>query len=349
MSRFWPHFFLLSILEGLAALAALLSIPSEGLSLARLALLAVILLPLAATGWLFLRSLDADWRARHLDATARPGFFRALAFFCSLLFLTSGLLLFLLRYLNPEATASYFVRARPALAYLLLLAAQTALWLAALRNGIHLQILQTRRAVFVSAGIVFAVFVILWLIVIFTGLGITKDTSYWGEPGVPILGWQLLLVLLIGFVFVNYQLPITNYHLPSTFSRRTDLLLPLLIWLLAVGLWMSVPLTSLRNSFYAPIQPPYSQPFPASDASYYDSDAQSLLMGYGFVHPIPTRPLFILFLAGLHALLGQEYARLVLGQTLVFALLPVALYFLGKKLRSRAAGLTVALLAPFAS
>jgi 4-amino-4-deoxy-L-arabinose transferase-like glycosyltransferase len=45
--------------------------------------------------------------------------------------------------------------------------------------------------------------------------------------------------------------------------------------------------------------------------------------------------------------LGQEYARLVFGQTLVFVLLPVALYFLGKLLHSRAAGLTVALLAIF--
>jgi hypothetical protein len=341
MSRFWPHFFLISILEGLAALAALFSIPGEGLSLARLALFGVILLPLAVSGWLFFRSLNADWRVRWLEATARPNFYRALVMFSSLLFLTSGLLLFLLRYLNPEATASYFVRARPALTYLLLLAAQTALWLTALRNGIHLKILQTRRAVFVSTGIVFAVFVILWLIVIFTGLGITKDTSYWGEPGVPILGWQLILALLVGILssFI--------FHLSSRSSRLTSFLLPFFIWLLALGLWMSVPLTSLRNSFYAPIQPPYSQPFPASDASYYDSDAQSLLMGYGFVHPIPTRPLFILFLTGLHALLGQEYARLVLGQTLIFALLPVALYFLGKQLHSRAAGLTVALLAIF--
>jgi hypothetical protein len=185
MSRFWPHFFLLSILEGLAALAALFVIPGEGLSLARLALFVIILLPLAASGWLFVRSLNADWRAHHLEPTAHPKLFRALTIFCSLLFLTSGLLLFLLRYLNPEATATYFVRARPALTYLLLLAAQTVLWLTALRNGIHLQSAWTRRAVFVSAGIVFAVFLVIWLVIIFTGLGITKDTSYWGEPGVP--------------------------------------------------------------------------------------------------------------------------------------------------------------------
>ena len=340
MSRFWPYFFLLSILEGLAALAALIVIPGEGLSFARLALAGVILLPLAASGWLFVCSLDGDWRVRYLDPTARPNFFRVLAICSSLLFLTSGLLLFLLRYLNPEVTAPYFVRARPALTYILLLSAQAFLWLTALRNGVHPQSIRMRRAVFVSAGIVFAAFLVIWLIVILTGLGITKDASYWGEPGVPILGWQLILSLLAGFLFLFYALR-------CTFSARTDTLLAFIIWLLAIGLWMSVPLTTLRNSFYAPITPPYNQPFPSSDAAYYDSDAQSLLAGYGFVHPIPTRPLFILFLAGLHALLGQDYARLILGQTLVLALLPVALYFVGKQLHSRAAGLTVALLAIF--
>jgi hypothetical protein len=79
----------------------------------------------------------------------------------------------------------------------------------------------------------------------------------------------------------------------------------------------------------------------------YDSLAQSILAGNGFIGTIPPRPLYILFLAGLHALFGQDYGRVILGQTLVFALLPVALYFLGKCLQSRAAGVTVALFAIF--
>ncbi len=336
-----PPFFLLSILEGLAALAALLVIPSEGLSLARLALIGAILLPLVASIYFFIRSLNVDWRARVTAAlTARPNFSRVLAFSSSLLFLTFGLLLFLLRYYNPEATASYYVRARPALTYLLLLAAQSSIFVALLRNGFHPDAIQSRRPIFKSTGFIFAFFILLWLIVIFSGLGITKDASYWGEPGVPILGWQLAIALLAGLLF-------TFYVLPFTFSSRSDLFIALAIWLLAFAVWMSVPLTSLHNSFYAPITPPYNQPFPASDAAYYDTDAQNLLMGSGFVHSIPTRPFFILFLAGLHALFGQEYARLVLGQTLVYALLPVALYFLGKQLHSRAAGVTVALLAIF--
>ncbi|MFZ5856963.1 MAG: glycosyltransferase family 39 protein [Chloroflexota bacterium] len=337
-----PPFFLLSVIEGLAALVALFLIPSEGISLARLALMGVILLPFAASLYFFIRSLNTDWRARVTAAlTARPGLLRALAFASPLLFLTFGLVLFLLRYYNPEATASYYVRARPALTYLLLLAAQTSLWLNALRNGIHFKSMKMRRAVFVSAGIVFTGFIVLWLVIVLTGFGVTKDTSYWGEPGVPILGWQLLIALIVAFLASSI------FHLSSFSSRRISILIPVFVWLLAFVLWMSVPLSSLRNSFYAPITPPYNQPFPASDAAYYDTDAQNLLMGNGFVHSIPTRPFFILFLAGLHTLFGQEYARLVLGQTLVYALLPVALYFLGKQLHSRAAGVTAALLAIF--
>jgi len=378
MSRFWPHFFLLAFIEGLAALAALFLIPAESLSLARLALVGAILFPLAASGWMFVRSLDGDWRARALDPTAYPRIFRALAISSPLLFLTFGLILFLLRYLDPAATASYYERARPALTYLLLLAAQTSLWLAALRNGIHLKSMWTRRAVFVGAGIVLAVFLAVWLLIALTGLGITEDPSYWSEPGVPILGWQLLLALLFSalcllpsaFRFLPsafrllpsasrplssaFRPPSASRSLPSAFRPLPSAFRPLpsafrplpsALYLLALVLWLSVPLTSLRNSFYAPITPPYLQPFPASDAAYYDTSAQSLLLGFGFVQHIPTRPLFIVFLAALHALLGQDYARLIFGQTLLLALFPVALYFLGKRLHSRAAGVTVALLA----
>ncbi len=334
-----PLFFLLSVLEGIAALAALFLIPSERLSLSRLALIGAILFPLLVSIWTFIRSLDVDWRARVADAlTARPNLSSALAFSSSLLFLTLGGLLFLLRYLNPEATASYFVRARPALTYLLLLAAQSSIALAIFRHGLHFDNLQSHRPAFKSTGFIFVFFILLWLLIYFTRLGLTKDTSYWGEPGVPILGWQFILAIIISSFFTFYALRFSE-------SRRD--FLPLLLYLLAILLWLSVPLTSLRNSFYAPITPPTNQPFPASDASYYDSDAQSLLMGNGFIHKIPTRPLYILFLTGLHALLGQDYARIIFGQTIVLALLPVALYFLGKQFHSRAAGVTVALLAIF--
>jgi hypothetical protein len=45
--------------------------------------------------------------------------------------------------------------------------------------------------------------------------------------------------------------------------------------------------------------------------------------------------------------LDQDYSAIIAAQTLVLALFPVALYFLGKKLHSPAAGVTVALFAIF--
>ncbi|MFN8427494.1 MAG: hypothetical protein U0X87_14705 [Anaerolineales bacterium] len=52
------------------------------------------------------------------------------------------------------------------------------------------------------------------------------------------------------------------------------------------------------------------------------------------------------FIAALHFLFGQDYVKVIAAQTLVFALFPVALYFLGTKLHSLC-GVTVALFAIF--
>ncbi|MEW5940411.1 MAG: glycosyltransferase family 39 protein [Chloroflexota bacterium] len=338
--RHWPNFILLCLFEGLLSLGFSLAIPGEGLSLSRLALAGLIVLILAALTRLYLRSRDAKFRSRWLDAPARPRLFSLARTLASLLLLTSGLLLFLLRYLNPEATADYFARARPFLVYLLLLSAQTLLWLTYLTNGIHPANLRERRDLLRPTALFFCIFILTWLLISLTGLGLTEDPSYWAEPGVPILGWQLILALLLSFLF-------TQYATRNTLPPRADILISLSLWLLAFALWMSVPLSVLKNSSYAPIQPPSNQPAPASDAILYDSYAQSLLVGNGFLGSIPPRPLYILFLAGLHVIFGQDYGRVILGQTLLLALFPVALYFLAKRLHSRAAGIIVALFAIF--
>jgi hypothetical protein len=395
--RFWPQFILVCFAEGLIALAALFAIPGGGLSLSRLALAGILVLLLAGLGWIYFQARKPDWRARWLDPTTRPKLFRALLISASLLFLTSGLLLFLLRYLNPEATALYFVRVAPLLFYLLLVSAQTALWLTYLTRGVHPSNLRERKNLIRPAAIFFGMFIFIWLVIYFTGLGVTKDPSYWGEPGVPILGWQVVLALLVGFFFLLFTISIDTViascqrssggeAIPAPEGRllrerfayprndgarrgfrkfyfrrgqaspevelrdskaRVDIFIALAIWLIAFSLWMSVPLSVLKNSSYAPIQPPSNGPFPASDAILYDSLSQSILAGNGFLGTIPPRPLYILFLAGLHALFGQDYGCVILGQTLVFALLPVAMYFLGQRLHSRAAGVTVALFAIF--
>ncbi|NJC96996.1 MAG: hypothetical protein FIB03_11805, partial [Anaerolineae bacterium] len=121
-------------------------------------------------------------------------------------------------------------------------------------------------------------------------------------------------------------------------------ILPLFLYLLAVTLWLSVPFEVLMNSFYMRISAPTFIPFPYSDSSYYDQMAQSLLIGHPYQGIIPTRPLYIVFLTVLHLVFRENYPNILTGQTFVLASMPVALYFLGKKLHSRAAGVTIAMI-----
>ena len=100
-SRLWPWFFFTAAFESLLAALALLILPSEGgLSIARLGLLAVLLL------FFF---MGIYWgRIARRDSSRFEKFSRTpFIFFSALLFLTSGLILFLLRYLNPERLLPY--------------------------------------------------------------------------------------------------------------------------------------------------------------------------------------------------------------------------------------------------
>ena len=334
-------FFFFCSIEGAVALVALLLIPSESatLSPARLALTAVIFSLILISAWF-------AFRPPQLDRLART----PLILLVTLLSLTFSLILFLLRYLNPESFLPLYTRLSPLLWYLLALSIQLALYLLHLQNGFHLDSLKQNKNILIAALTAFCLLLFVPLFVSLTKLGITQDTAYWGEPGVPILGWQFVLSILLGTTILihqlrNYQLP--QYAVRNTKSSLLSFLFPLSIYLTASALWLSVPIDSLKNSFYAPITPPYTTPFPYSDAGFYDYLSQSLLIGTDYLGNIAPRPLYVTFLAALHFLFGQDYVKVIAAQTLVFALFPVALYFLGTKLHSRAAGVTVALFAIF--
>jgi hypothetical protein len=330
-SKFWPWFFFAAAFQSLLSAFALLSIPSEGLSLARLALFVVFSL-------IFLTGIYFGFTARRdhsrFDRFADAIFTTAAA----LLSLTSSLLLFLLRYLNPERLIPYYERMSPLLWLLFVLGAEAALFLLLLKNGFYPQEFVKRKPVYISALVAFCFLLSIFLFVSITKIGVTADTGYWGEPGVPLMGWQFAVAILVGFTVL----------LDSTrTSRLLNLFFPLSIYLTAVLLWLSVPVDVLANSFYSPSSPPLNIPLPYSDAGFYDYISQSLLIGTDYFDSIPPRPLYVTFLAFLHLLFGQNYSAIIAAQTLVLALFPVALYFLGKKLHSPAAGVTVALFAIF--
>jgi len=344
--NFWPLFFLLAFLEAAACLLGLLRIPNEGTSLilgftaARWALLLPLLAAVGVTATAtYLSWRKADFRVRWLDPASRPRLYGVLSAIFPILATVAGIGSFLLRWLDPASYLPFFERAWPLLAFILVFSIQSALWLLALRFGIHKATFEAGRPALIALGILLLVFGFVGL----TKLGTTPDPAYWGEPGVPIQGWQLGLALLGGATFLTSSLlPFFKRN-----PRRADILIGTLIWLLAVGIWLSVPNKALKNSFYFPIDPPTNMPLPYSDSGYYDYMAHSLLIGTDYTGEIPTRPLYIIFLTGLHLLFNENYNRIILGQTLVLALFPVVFYALGRRLHSHTAGVTIALLAIF--
>ena len=320
-------FFYVCALEGAAATAALFLIPSEGgrLSLARLTLIGFLTV-------ISLACLALGFRRPHgLDKLRHPAFIVLSA----LLALGFGIGLFLLRYLHPENSLSTYQRLSPLLWYFLILAVQFFFFLLISYRGFHPTDLASHKSIYLSALAVYGLLLLVLILIALTRLGLTPDPAYWGEPGVPLLGWQFVLALIAG-IFI----------LALTFSAQTrtlDILLPFILYLFALITWLSVPTDVLANSFYMPINPPAFQPFPYSDAGYYDQMAHSLLIGHPYEGTVPTRPLYIFLLTVLHLIFGENYRTIIVGQTLVLAAIPVVLYYLGKKLHSQVAGVIIAM------
>jgi hypothetical protein len=339
----WPLFFLLASLEAAVALLVLLRIPAEGegFSAVRwISILPLIVVMIASASASFLAWRDTNFCARWLDPSSRPGLFEFLAIASSLLTMVTGCGAFLLRWWDPGRLLPFFERAWPLLAFVIIFSLQSTVWLLIVRFGL-------RKAEFEAlkpALIAFIIFLLAFGFISLTKLSLTPDPAYWGEPGVPLQGWQLGLALILGVLF----LPLSLLPFLKANPRRTDLLIGVLIWALAAGIWLSVPNDVLKNSFYFPIDPPANMPLPYSDSAYYDYMAHGLLTGVDYVEGgVPTRPLYILLLTGLHLLFGENYNLIIAGQTVVLAAFPVVLYALGKNLHSRLAGLTIALLAIF--
>ncbi len=334
----WRWFFSLAALEAGAALLLLFLVPHEGssFSLIRLAMFGVLIA--FCVLWIYFYVHPPH----RLDFLVQPSF----AFVLAILAVTLGWSLFFLRYLDPERLLPYYQRLSPILFYLLVLALQFSVFVLIVRYGFHRENLLEIKPVYRFTLIAFGALLCVLCFIAITHLGFTKDPAYWGEPGVPLLGWQMVAAILTGGAVLTLGVRFA-FDRDDRSAVRTDVIFAVLIWLVAVWIWLSVPMSVMQNSFYAPMMPPTNQPFPNSDAAYYDYHAQSVLLGMGYLGDIPTRPLYILLLALLHVLFGQNYALIIAGQSCVLALFPVTLYFLGRKIHSRTAGVIIALLAIF--
>jgi hypothetical protein len=335
----------------------LLNIPTDpknreilGYSLSRLALISLALV--LSIGHLFLSWIAIrrpGWRRRVMDIVIiRLALFKGVMI--GALTFAMGLWLSVLitngftrpgRIFRPYT--AYYERLFPFLAGLFLECLILVIGITILKYGFHYKTLCAEKRTWLLAAGITGILLLTWLFMASTGIGITPDKAGWGSPGVPILFYQYLFTWLAGLGLFFSLLPL-NKKLSSRQNLFVDGLICLTLWAAAVWSWSN---QDVQRSYFLPSpKPPNFEYYPYSDAGFYDYNAQSLLLGYGFLNgQVVPRPLYILLLAGFHAIAGQDYEQTIYIQTLFLALLPIFLYLLGKTLHSRALGIIIAVLA----
>ncbi|MDK2979828.1 MAG: hypothetical protein PWQ55_175 [Chloroflexota bacterium] len=344
---------MLIILQGIAAAICLLLIPKEagnadflGYSYKRLAVLAAVLIALALACLLYWRLRKSTvWQTALTDERRRAALSRTFILGGFLLALASWCIAFFFHFLGLRQPVELFIRLLPLLIYGFAIGLESILFIASkwLDGEKHKSNRQFSFLFGKAFWIVLAILIGIWLLIEITDLGIDPEFVSINSLNVPLLEGQVWF--MAGMIILILALAGAWARLPHQADKKgwahPDLLICVALWALAAALWMSLPLP--RNNYFAPrTLPPNFNIYPFSDAEQYDLNAIWIWKGatQGIVI---SKPLYVTFLAILHALAGLDYAKLILLQTLVLALLPVVMYWIGKEMHSRLGGLVLAL------
>lgn len=347
----WSALFALWALQGIFFLWQFIKLPSDsdggilfGLSAFRLTGIVLLLGWLALSVYFSMQSnKNAAWRERYLDSlfTSRTGDIHLVI---SLLAVLAGQsLLSILWGLSQNRTlfayVAYAMRLAPLLNLVSLAGIEFIAWMVFNRKQAQQSVQETGKSLLHKVWLVWIILGALAIFIAITGLGIVPDkTGEWGLPGVPLMEWQIVFAciacLLILLLESNKQI------------KHFDFWISIALWAGILLLWLGQPVNP--NFSALPPRAPNFEIYPFSDAQVYDEFAQSLLIGNGLKgNEIPPRPLYIVFLAFLHTLVGHEYTHVIAAQLFFLALLPVALYWVGKEMYGRPLGVAIALLAGF--
>lgn len=198
------------------------------------------------------------------------------------------------------------------------------------------------RSFIIKLLVVMILLGLMTIVVSSSGLGIAPvaqgDWSR-GLPAVPLLEWQIILACMFCLGMLIFE---SGGKIPTI--SHFDLWICLFLWAGAVVIWLSQPIIP-NPSALGPHEPNF-EIYPFTDSQVYDGYAQSILIGNGLGdEKIPQRPLYLVFLAFLHVLVGQGYQNMITVQTLVWAIFPVLLYLFGRDFLGRPVGISIALLA----
>jgi hypothetical protein len=350
-------FGLLGIFEGLGTLVYLAVIPSDsknnlflGFSASRLGMMIGVLIVAGVLAFFTYRCFREESFSNYISRNLlqRNEIYLPIFVFASILGIVGWIGLMLPAYrILPEYLA-YYERLYPLILWGALLGVQTVILLPLIRYGSNWHELKTQSSVLLASLLFAVIFLLIGLFSVITGIGIKPDPAGWVHPGIPLTGMQLFLVMTTGAF-----LAILSQYLPGKFlqsARRTlfgmgwfDGLICLILWIAAVVLWLQAPLAA---GYFDPAPaPPNNEIYPYSDSATYDQIARGILLGNGFANGrVVPRPLYILFLAVLHAIGGNSYNSVVALQVVVLAVFPVLLYLMGEKYQGRILGLLAAAL-----
>lgn len=356
----WRIYFALAALQTGLALALLFqtqSADSAGLVLGISPIRLVFALGLAAVLLLLVWLLLETWIRpqtfeRHWGLVAgflgRRQVWNGIVTLCSAFFLLGLISVVQLAEVEEPFARAFFDRLAPLVIWVVGLSGQTVIALLTMRHGRETLSLRPQGRLFYLLLLAFAAIFLGWSWVASTVMPTESQRVGWNILGVPIVGWQVLVAWLAGVLMLAalayLDSPSPGMSWLKRFAlRRLDLLVVLLIWLAAVVVWQSMPL-SPSWFLSEPVSPNYEY-YPSSDALAYDVMAQSALVGEGYRFYsllYARRPLLAMYLTALRLLGGQDYPRVVFLQILVLAWIPVLVYVLTKALHNRISGVIAA-------
>ena len=254
----------------------------------------------------------------------------------------SGWIAYFLPLYRWENHQDYYLRVAPLVVWAIFLSALTFVIAWVEKYGVHgsglVNIFRAEKKTLTLALILFVVFLLVWVFIAVTGMGLWLSDGFWYGAGVPILGIQILFAFAIG---------IAVFFLERSYGRFlpawSDILIFFLIWGLSAFFWAREPLPS---SFFAPgpYLPDY-QYHPFSDAATFDRGSQFALIGQGLNNGrYFDRALYMSFLIFLHKLAGQNYVQVVALQAAIYAVFPAILYLLGRAVNNRSFGVIISAL-----
>ena len=346
----WTFLFSIISIEGLGILWTFVRVQSEsknifilGLSLQRLiSILATLILILFWASLAVLSVRRRDWVdkfAKGLQADRQQKKYVAVIIS---LFLTSIILALLPSNNQSVIGPAYYERLRPFLLWLALTFIEILIFLAFLwsKDGVPEFLMEVRRqkASLFAAALALTFFVVLWLVILITGLGIIPDDRFWNEAGVPVLGLQILFSLAVTLAFSAIFFARGNHKISLFSGWKLDLFVCLILWAVAAWLWSQTP---MPRSYFAP-GPYYPNQiyYPYSDAEVHDRGAQYVFIGQGLNdHQYFDKPFYMLLLTLFHLAVGNDYLPVVQLQAVCLAIFPALLYLVGKNFTNRTAGL----------